>query len=221
MHPVHTVLFDLDGTISDAAPGIINGLKHAMEKIGVPVEEDHDWTPYLGPPLPDALRDVHGLAPARADAAMGAYLDYYRSRGLFENELYAGIPELVDDLRAQGTTIAVATSKRAFLAERILEHFGLRDRFAVIGGARADGSGGRKHEVIVRALDELGIDHDGRGIAMVGDRAHDIYGARNVGLVAVGVRWGYAPPGELEAAGADLVVDTVADLAAALLPSPA
>ncbi len=214
------VLFDLDGTISDSAPGIIRGIRHALGVVGVHPPEGQDWSRYLGPPLRDMLVDFHGLTDDQVTVAVDAYLEYYNGGGMFENELYPGIPELIAELSRSGTSLAVATSKRAFMAQGILDHFGLLEHFAVVEGAHPDGTGGRKHEVIARVLDRLGTrDRDqghGSGAVMIGDREHDIHGASVLGLPTIGVSWGYAVDGELEAAGADLIVDTVSELRAAL-----
>ena len=217
--PIQVALFDLDGTISDSGQGIINGIKFALNKIDVRVPEDHDWVRYLGPPLRDCFVDFLGLPDDEVDAAIDAYVEYYRNGGMYENELYPGIPGLLDALHEAGLTMAVATSKRRFMADGILEHFGLRSNFAAVGGADPDGANGRKHEVIERMLEQLGVEHDDRcHVVMIGDREHDILGASGLGLRTIGVRWGYAEPGELERAGADDVVDTIDELRSLLLP---
>lgn len=214
------VLFDLDGTISDSGDGIIKGLEHGLAEVGRRMPPDHDWGRYLGPPLREALAEFNGLSAEEVDTAVEAYVEYYQDGGMFECDVYAGMPELLAELRRRGVTLGVATSKRAFMAEGILDHFGLLDCFTAVGGAHPDGTGGHKHEVIARTLEELSVDvQDLRQVVMVGDRDHDIRGAKLAGLRAVGVRWGYAEEGELEAAGADHVVDTVEELRELLLPA--
>jgi phosphoglycolate phosphatase len=208
---LRAVLFDLDGTIMDSRRGIIAGLVVALAAVGVEVDDDHDWVPYLGPPLREVLAAQHGLSSEQIDIAVDGYLGYYEARGKYENEVYPGMAELLAALATTDVSIAVATSKRAFLADDILTHFQLRDRFAHVGGARGDGSGGTKKEVIEATLAAMDL-LPGADIVMVGDRRHDIDGAKAWGLATIGVGWGYAPPGELPAAGADVVVATVADL---------
>jgi phosphoglycolate phosphatase len=215
--PYRAVLFDLDGTIMDSRSGIVAGISRALAAVGVDVEDDYDWTPYLGPPLRDAFARQHGLSSHAIDIAVAAYLDFYEGGGMYDNAVYPGMDDLLGRLTPLDVPIAVATSKRAFLADDILRHFGLRDRFDHVGGSLPDGTGGRKDDVIVRTLEALGV-AAGTDVVMIGDRHHDIDGAKVVGLATIGVGWGYGEPGELEAAGADVVVATVDELAATLAP---
>jgi phosphoglycolate phosphatase len=219
-HPLRVALFDLDGTISDSADGILHGIQHAFEVLGIRVDDDHDWRQYLGPPFRDALADIHGLPEPVVERGVDAYLDYYRNGGLYEAEVFPGIPALLEELHGRGVVLGVATSKRAFMAKELLENFGLRDRFAVVEGAFPDGTNGRKHEVIKRALDTIGVVDHHHGVVMIGDREHDIHGARVIGLPTIGVGWGYAAEGELAAAGADHLVATVDELAELLRTWP-
>lgn len=216
------MLFDLDGTLTDSRRGIVNGIRHAFTATGVEVDGDHDWGRYLGPPLRDALVELHGMAEPQADECVEAYLDYYGATGKYENDVYEGIPELLAELRDAGVVLGLATSKRAYLAEDILEHFGLRAHFAHVGGAAPDGTGGRKQAVVARAIDVLAGDAPassgpGSTVVMVGDRHHDVDGAADAGIGTIGVAWGYAEPGELTAAGALAVVATVDELRDLLL----
>jgi phosphoglycolate phosphatase len=209
------VLFDLDGTIMDSRPGIVAGLTRGLSAVGVTVADGYDWTPYLGPPLRDSFASEHGLSEADIDVAVAAYLDDYEAEGKYANAVYPGMAELLADLANDGRTVALATSKRAFLADDIVNHFGLRDHFAHVGGSHPDGTGGRKDEVIAATLAALEEDA-GLDVVMIGDRHHDIEGAQRTGVATIGVSWGYAVDGELEAAGADVIVDTVDQLAARL-----
>jgi phosphoglycolate phosphatase len=214
--PPRAVLFDLDGTIMDSRPGIVAGMANALAAVGIEVAEDHDWGPYLGPPLREIFTTKHGMTPTQVDVAVAAYLDHYEAGGgMYDNAVYPGMADLLSRLRAEDRVVAVATSKRAFLAEAILGHFELRPFVAHVGGAARDGTGGRKHEVITATLAALDVP-PGPDVVMVGDRHHDIDGGTMLGVSTIGVEWGYGEPGELAAAGADRIVATTAELAAAL-----
>jgi phosphoglycolate phosphatase len=207
------VLFDLDGTLTDSAPGILASIRHAMSRLGLPDVDEATLRSFLGPPLPDCFRRTWPLDEPGVRRAVEAYREYYAARGLFENDLYPGIGDLVRNLRARGRTLLVATSKPTPFADRVLEHFGIRDCFRAVVGADLDPSHPRadKSEVVAAALALL--DPDGRArAAMVGDREPDVRAARAHGIVAVGVAYGYAAPGELEMAAPDVLVRTVAEL---------
>jgi len=211
---IATVLFDLDGTLTDPKVGITGSVRHAMRELGRPLapEVDLDWC--IGPPLIDAFARLLDGDRASAEAGVAAYRARYGTVGLFENEVYPGIPELLDALVADGRRLVLATSKPRVFAERILEHFGLAGRFAAIHGSELDGTRVHKTDLVpwILARESVAVD----SAVMVGDREHDVLGARAAGLATIGVAWGYGGPAELEAAGAALVVDTVPALAAVL-----
>lgn len=214
---VDVVLWDLDGTLTDPQVGITGGVQHALARLGIHVPDAGDLVGYIGPPIRDAFASFHQVPPERIEEAVAHYREYYLDRGIFENVVIPGIPDALDHIGATGRTMAVATSKVDWMAERILEHFGLRHHFAVVGGATLDGSRGTKEQVIEHTLAQLGIGADPvrrRRVVIVGDREHDVLGARAAGIGAIGVRWGFAADGELEAAGAPVVMDRVADLRA-------
>lgn len=214
-----TVLFDLDGTLTDPRVGITRGVQHALGTIGVRVDDADSLIGYIGPPIHDGLVEQHGVAPADIAPAVAAYRQYYRDQGMYENELHPGIAELLATLQVAGAVIALATSKPDTVAGDILDHFSLRRWFTFVGGASLDGARRSKTDVIEHTLAAIGASTPASraGAVIVGDREHDINGARATGIASVGVRWGYAVPGELEAAGADHVVDTVEELGALLL----
>jgi phosphoglycolate phosphatase len=216
-----TVLFDLDGTLTDPRVGITRGVQRALALVGIEVVDADTLVTYIGPPIHDGLAEHHGVAPADIDPAVAEYRRYYRDQGMFENVVHDGVPELLEDLAAAGAVLAVATSKPQEVAADILEHFAIAGPFAFVGGATLDGARRTKADVIEHTLAALGVAPDGRAsTVLVGDRVHDIEGAKATGIASIGVRWGYASPGELEAAGADEIVDTVAALRAALLGPP-
>ena len=209
-----TVLLDLDGTLTDSAEGITRCAQHAMAELGLPALEEEQLRRFIGPPLEEALLacDVPG---DRVVEGVRSYRTRYAQVGLFENEVYAGVPQLLQGLRGAGLRLAVATSKPEVFAERILEHFGLREHFEHVAGAELDGGRRHKADVVAEALRRLDV-APGPHVVHVGDRAHDVVGAHEVGITCIGVRWGYAAAGELEAAGADAYAASPQELAALL-----
>jgi phosphoglycolate phosphatase len=208
------ILFDLDGTLVDSGPGIRASVRHAAAAVGVPEPTPEQLRRLIGPPFPAAFRDVLGLDVATGDAMMTAYRQVYGAGGMFDVTVYAGIPEALDDLVARGDVLAVTTSKPAVYAGEIVEHLGLSATFAGgVHGAALDGSVEGKAAVVGLALSQRGR---GGVTGLVGDRHHDVEGARQHGLPCLGVSWGFGTRAELEAAGAAAVVDEPAELAAAL-----
>lgn len=207
------VLFDLDGTLTDPADGIIASFRHALGRVGHPVAEDADLRWMIGPPIRDNLTAV-GLPDHLHDDAVSAYRDRHTDIGLYDVSLHPGIEALLADLRAAGSSIAVATFKPTLQAELTIQHLGLTHAVDAVVGVDADLATATKVPVLTEALARLG----GAGSAvMVGDRHHDIDAGRACGCTTVGVAWGYAGDGELEAAGADHLVATVAGLSTVLL----
>lgn len=210
--PVTTVLFDLDGTVWDSLPGITGSLAHTLAALGRVVPDDATLASNVGPPL-RLMLEQFGVAEEGLDEAVRIYRDRYRTHGEFECAIYPEIIELLDQLRSDGVALATATSKGVEPTLRMLEHFGLSSRFDVVAAAPMDGRAHRKIDVIAEALEGLAIDGTTTSAAvMIGDRHFDIVGGRHFDLRTIGVRWGYAGPGELEEAGATALVDSVAEL---------
>ncbi len=180
------VIFDLDGTLTDSAEGIVASFLHAFAHIGAPVPDGDLVARIVGPPMDETLRDMLG---EDADAAIAAFRAEYGARGWAMNALFDGIEPLLADLRAAGVRLAVATSKLEPTARRVLAHFGLDGRFEVIAGAAPDGSRKTKVEVLAHALDQLKPLPE--RVLMVGDRSHDVDGAAAHGIDTVVVGWGY------------------------------
>ncbi|MGZ8180311.1 HAD hydrolase-like protein [Williamsia sp. SKLECPSW1] len=220
--PSTTVLFDLDGTITDSFDGIAASFRHALTTIGHPTPDASVVAGIAGPPMQDTFRTL-GLDDAAIDAAMTAYRARYTDVGWQENAVFPGMADLVRDLRASGRRTAVSTSKNETTARRILDHFGLGDCFEFIAGASDDGTRRTKSDVVAHALAGLGIDAthpDGvTDVVIVGDRSHDVHGAGEFGIPAVFVEWGYSLPGEVD--DARWSVRTVDDLRTVLGLSPA
>ncbi|GAY15717.1 HAD-IA family hydrolase [Mycobacterium sp. shizuoka-1] len=205
------VIFDLDGTLTDSADGIVASFRHALAAVGAEVPPGDLAGRVVGPPMHQTLAGL-GLGE-RADDAIAAYRADYTSRGWAMNSLFDGIPQLLADLRAAGTRLAVATSKAEPTARRILEHFGLAGHFDVIAGASVDGVRSAKADVLAHALSQLGPLPE--RVLMVGDRAHDVEGAAEHGIDTVVVGWGYGAADFVEPHAAEAALThapTVADL---------
>ena len=205
------ILFDLDGTLTDSAPGILNSVRYACRKLGLEMPSETTLRKFLGPPLIDSFRQLVGLSDAEADRAVSAFREYFPTKGLFENEVYPGIPALLADLKAAGKTVLIATSKPEEFAKRIMEHFNLAQYCDFICGATLDETRTDKAEVIAYALETAGITDKSR-VVMVGDREHDVLGAKKNGLPCVGAVYGYGSAEELTAAGADALAEVPEDI---------
>ena len=207
-----TVLFDLDGTLTDPRVGITGSIRHALREMGVEHDPADDLTWCIGPPIQRSFEKL--LGPARADEGVAHYRARYGAGGLFENELFAGIDTTLASLAADGLRLFVATSKAHHFARPIVAHFGLDRYFMAVEGAELDGTRSDKAEVIAHVLALHHVD-PARAI-MIGDREHDIIGARKNGLRNIGVLYGFGDAAELEAAGADQLCASPADILACL-----
>ena len=207
----NTILFDLDGTLTDPGIGITNSVAYALKKHGIEVTDRTKLYPFIGPPLLDSFQRFYGFSEEQSEQAVADYREYFREKGLFENEVYSGVEELLQHLKESGKRLIIATSKPEEFAVRILEHFGLAKYFDHIVGATMDSSRSKKGDVIAYALEVCGIT-DKTDVVMVGDREHDVLGAKENGLDSVGVLYGYGSCEELEKAGATCVAETVEDI---------
>ena len=218
MHPLaQYLLFDLDGTLTDPKEGITKCVQHALRQFGIDEPDADRLTCFIGPPLAASFTEFYGFDEQKAALAVEKYRERFRRVGLFENRVFDGIPQMLANLQTQGKTLAVATSKPQVFAERILENYKLRRYFTVVVGSELDGRRTHKAEVIEEVCRQLGLDAEKRRAAvMIGDRRHDILGAAACGMRSIGVLFGYAEPGELEAAGAGQIVRSVPALAALL-----
>ncbi|WP_432628583.1 HAD family hydrolase [Brotaphodocola sp.] len=208
------LLFDLDGTLTDSARGIMNAIEYALHTYGITVSDRSTLRPFIGPPLAESMRKYYGFGVEQSLEAVERFREYYDGKGgLFENDVYEGIPELLDDLRSAGYHLYLATSKPEDTAKRILEHFDLARRFDFIGGATLDESREKKGDVIRYVLESCGIaESDKDQVVMIGDRSNDIVGAKENGLESIGVLYGYGSREELLTAGADYLAKTPADV---------
>ena len=195
------VLFDLDGTLSDPGVGITNSVAYALSSFGIEVADRRTLYPFIGPPLLDSFAKYYGMNERDAQEALAQYRVYFRDRGMFENELYPKTVWLLEELKRAGVNLVLATSKPEEFAEQILSHFNIRRYFDVVAGASMDERRSKKSDVIAYALQKAGIT-DKRAAIMVGDRLHDVQGARENALPSIGVLWGYGSESELLEAGA-------------------
>jgi phosphoglycolate phosphatase len=208
------VLFDLDGTLSDSAPGILGALRHAFAVNGLPPLDPTTERVLLGPPFYESLPPLIG-GEEKLPAVIDAYRERYGAEGMYDTSAYDGVRDVLAVLHASGVRLAVATSKPEHYAKPIVEHLGLGGFFETVGGDELDGSLRTKALVIDKVLGRLDAP-DPADVLMVGDRAHDVLGAREHGIRCIGAGWGYGLPGELERAGADPVCAEPRDLLPAL-----
>ncbi len=202
------IYFDLDGTLTDPKPGITRSIQYALQRLDhptMPTEDDLTWC--IGPPLRASFVRLLG-AETSADLAVSYYRERFSDIGLYENGVYDGIGDVLTALRASGHRLFVATSKPHVFAERIIDHFGLRDHFERVFGSELDGTRVDKSHLLEYALKENSVDP--AKTLMIGDRSHDMVGAKNNGMKGIGVLYGYGSRDELLQAGAQHVCATPA-----------
>lgn len=210
------LLFDLDGTLTNPKEGITKCVQYALRHFQIDEPDLDKLVPFIGPPLRQSFMDFYGFDEEQATLAVAKYRERFSTAGLFENFPYPGIAAMLQQLQQQGKIMAVASSKPTIFVRQILEKFELAPYFQVIEGSNLDGSRVEKKEVIAEVLRQLG-NPPAQQLLMVGDRKFDVIGAREMGLNCVGVRFGFAAPGELEDSGAVYIAETVADLQTYLL----
>lgn len=208
----NNILLDLDGTLTDPKEGITKSVQYALQHFGI--EEDIDnLLPFIGPPLINSFQDFYGMSEEDAVTAVAKYRERFSTIGIYENGVYPGIEDMLKALKESGKIVALATSKPHVFARRILEHYGLIQYFDILVGSEFDGTRNDKAEVIEEVCRQLNLPVGEReSCIMVGDRKHDIIGAKKCNIKSVGVSFGYADENELELAGADFIVDTVDEL---------
>lgn len=210
-------LFDLDGTLTDPKEGITKSVQYALRAFGIEEPDLKKLEPFIGPPLKSSFMEYYGFTEREAVEGVDLYREYFAPVGILENYIYPGISEMLQSLRAKGAHLAVASSKPTNFVHQILAHFDIEKYFDVIVGSELDGTRIQKEEVVEEALRQLGIltmpvEERMACCVMVGDRKFDIQGAKAHSLTGVGVRFGYASPGELEAEGAHYIAETVEEL---------
>lgn len=207
----NVILFDLDGTLTDPLEGITKSALYALDKMKIDAGNTASFKSFIGPPLRTSFQESYSLSEEEAHRAVELYREYYAVRGMYENKVFPGIPELLATLRQEGKRLFVATTKATVFAEQVLKHFQLDNYFSMIIGSNLDGTRSNKAEIIKCILDTL-PDVLKENVVMVGDRMFDIDGARANGITSIGVRYGYGTEEELATARPDYLVSSVAQL---------
>ncbi len=208
------LFFDLDGTLTNPAQGITNSFIYAFKSLGIEVPTYETLLTFIGPPLPVTFGKMMGLPESQVDEAIKKYREYFSTRGIFENELFDDIPPALEKLKAAGKKLVVATSKPEEYSVKIINHFGLDKYFDYVCGSCMDETRGSKTEIISYALDRCGIDDSSDNnnksrVLMIGDRFHDIEGAKNNQIKSCGVLYGFGSQEELKKAGADYIIPKI------------
>jgi phosphoglycolate phosphatase len=202
------ILMDLDGTLTDPKPGITKSVQYALAANHINEPDLDNLCCYIGPPLRQSFKVYHNFSEEEAEAGVAKYREYFIETGIFENKVYEGMPALLANLVKAGKKLMVATSKPEIFARKILEHFALAEYFTDICGATLDNTRSTKEEIIRYALNKNRI-QELSSVVMIGDRLHDVEGAKAVGIASIGVLYGYGSREELENAGADRIAETV------------
>lgn len=213
---IENILFDLDGTLTDPGIGITNSVKYALELRNIAVNSREELYRFIGPPLLNSYMEYYGLTEEDARQAITDFRVYFEKAGIFENEIYEGIPEMLRALTDSGRRVYLATSKPERYARQILDHFDLTKYFTFICGNTMAEDRHRKEDVIAYIREQC-PEVRGDNSAMVGDRVYDIAGGAAHGMRTVGVTFGYAAEGELEGSGATALAHTVEELQQVLL----
>lgn len=206
-----TVFFDLDGTIINSELGVLNSVEYALKKYGAEAPPREELNFFLGPPLESSFVKLLNISKNDAQTLVKYYREYYRTKGIFEIEIYDGIVPLLEKIKASGRKTVIATSKPEEFAVQILEHLGIAELFDVIAGATFDNSRSEKPDVICYALKRAGVT-DIKTVVMVGDRKYDCTGADSFGMDSIGVLYGFGDFEELKNAGATYIAETVEDI---------
>jgi phosphoglycolate phosphatase len=205
------ILFDLDGTLTDPKIGITNSVMYSLEKFGIKVNNRKELFCFIGPPLIDSFMDFYGFSKEDALQAIVYYREFFGVTGIYQNDVYDGIENVLATLKKQGKKLILATSKPEKYANIILEHFGLAKYFDCVVGATFDGSLNYKSDIVAVALKRGGVDDISKAV-MIGDRHHDVDGGKANSLATIGVLYGYGSMEEFNECGADFVAETPADI---------
>lgn len=211
MNQFRYLLFDLDGTLTDPKPGITGCVAYALDFFGIHVENLDTLTCFIGPPLVDSFMEYYGFSKEQAQTACEKYRERFSSVGLYENHVYNGIIPLLKELKEAGYTLILATSKPHIYAKQILEYFHMESYFSFIAGSELDGTRNQKGSVIAYALKMYNITEHSK-VLMIGDRKHDILGAKENQIASLGVLYGYGDLAEHQAAKADYIVKNIQEL---------
>jgi phosphoglycolate phosphatase len=207
---IKTVLFDLDGTITDSCRGIYNSIKYALDKMGKPIPPDEELRVFIGPPIVDGFMMVSDMSVEQAKQAVEIYREYYSPIGCLECDVYRGIPEVMATLKERGFKVGIATSKPAFFTEKILKEFKLDKYVDYLSGATLDGTLSKKEDIVRVAIEKL--ESDTNTTVLVGDRHYDVIGAAKNKIKCIGALWGFGSEAELKESGAAHIAKEPLDL---------
>ncbi|ATP41614.1 phosphoglycolate phosphatase [Solibacillus sp. R5-41] len=208
MSNYEVILFDLDGTLTDPKEGITKSVQYALGKLDIVVDNLDNLTPFIGPPLQVTFKELYQFNEQQIADALMFYRQRFQEKGMYENKVYEGVPEMLKQLKTAGYQLAIATSKPTVFAEQILNHFELHHYFDCIMGSELDGTRTSKGAVIEEIIHQLKLDNV-KQCVMIGDRLHDIIGANENNMPSIGVTFGYGSRQELEMAGATHIIDSV------------
>ena len=213
---MNNILFDLDGTITDSGEGIINSTRYALNELGVDISEGENLQKFIGPPLKDSFKKFYHFDEKKAKEGLIKFREYFEKYGMFENNLYYGIEEVLKKIKEEGKNIILATSKPEVYARKILKHFKLDRYFDIIAGSDFEETRVKKEDVIKYALNELqeivNESIDLKDCIMIGDREYDIIGAKKNGIKCIGVLYGYGNIAELTKVNADFLIKKPEDI---------
>ncbi len=207
MKPYKTVLFDLDGTLTDPGEGITKSVEYALHHFGISVNDRTELYPFIGPPLINSFQKYYGFSEQKAREAVIVYREYFREKGLFENQVYEGVPKMLEALKNTGKILLVASSKPEEFVITILKHFNLLPYFDFVGGAAMDETRTKKEDVVRYVLEKAAVS-DLSTTIMVGDREFDVHGAHAHGMDALAVSYGYGSLEELTAAKPEYIANS-------------
>ena len=205
------IIFDFDGTVADTGDGIFHGVYAALDELGIARPPKEVLRYFIGPPLNDSFHKLFGLNEEECDFAISVYREYYSRRGIYELEVYEGMEELLQDLKALGLPLGVASAKPEVFLKKVINHMGFNKYFEIVAGHPLNNKHPDKSAVIKRAAEALKTE-DIKKVLMIGDTRFDILGAKSLGMDSVGVLFGYGSKEEFEAAGADYLVEKPADI---------
>jgi phosphoglycolate phosphatase len=208
MDKYKVILFDLDGTLSDPKVGITRCVQYALDQMGIVVSNLDELDPFIGPPLQESFSRIYSFDEEQTSLAIEYYRERFKEKGMFENELYSGITELLAHLKEHQKNLVVATSKPTIFSDKILQYFNIDKYFDLVVGSNLDGTRTAKTEIIQYILDRY-EENERQDFIMIGDRKHDIIGANNTGIRSIGVTYGYGSLDELIQSNPTYIVNDV------------
>ncbi len=208
--PYLNIIFDLDGTLTDSAPGVTRSVQYALNKFAIEAETDQ-LEAFVGPPLQQSFQKLYGFSEEDAVKAVSYYREYYSRIGIYENRLYSGIRPLLQNLKSGSKKLYIATSKPTVFAEKVLAHFEVDYFFSIIAGSNLDGTRVNKAEILEYLIQQINT-MDLNKTVMVGDRKYDIIGAHVSNLDSIAVTYGYGSREELSAEAPTIIINSVSEL---------